>query len=85
MADQLEASAALFGISVDFKPDALGDAHPFYEAGILEGSYMVHPDDAPYYLQIHRPEDDTEIIQLSWLKTVGTSSAHALFVWSSGE
>ena len=84
MTDQLLASADTFGFAVNIKSNALGDANPFHNAGIPAASLMVHPDDALYYPQLHRPEDDPEIIQLEWLRTVGTLSAHALFAWGFG-
>jgi hypothetical protein len=78
--DQLQASAGLFKTSVILDPESLGDAASFFQVGILNASLMVNPDDAPYFSQMHRPEDDSEIIQHSWLQTAGVISAHTLFV-----
>jgi len=79
VADQLQDSADTFGFSVNLRPEAVGDDQAFVEDGILAASYIVLPENAPIYQEMHRPEDDPQIIQLDWLRTVGILSAHALF------
>lgn len=83
MADQLLMSAEAFGIIPHVEPQYLADDLPFHDAGIPTG-YCTFEAESPHSLYLHRPEDDSRIIEPSSLRTTGILAAHALFSMSVG-
>jgi len=84
VADQLDASAAIFDVSVNNMPQSLGDDHAFVDEGVPSASIMVLLENGDYYPELHRPEDDAEIMQLDLLRATGIVFAHALYVFCMG-
>jgi hypothetical protein len=86
LTDQLQTSAITFGISNVFLEEQLyGDARPFAEAEIeIPSSWLAMEVNSSYYPQLHRPDDDPEIIQPDSLYTSGRIALHTLFSLSAG-
>jgi hypothetical protein len=84
MVNQLEVSADTFRFTWNSQTDNLADDLPFHNAVIPSAGLMTNPDEYSYYPELHRPEDDVQIIQLDALRMTGILTAHALFAVAGG-
>jgi hypothetical protein len=81
--DQLQTIVHSSGNSkVYLDPRHLGDARPFGEGTGVPSSWLAMGVDSSYYPELHRPDDDVDIIRLENLETIGTIASEALYACS---
>ncbi|MCP4538435.1 MAG: M28 family peptidase [Chloroflexi bacterium] len=79
VANQLAASADVYGIPITRTFTGRSDHMPFYHAGVPSAMTIWWPDTV-----YHTPDDETEVIKSEKFKAVGAISAHTLAAFAEG-
>ena len=83
LVEYLASKASVFSIPVQTGEQNVGDGRPFMDENVAvpSVSILVFNDfeGRDFYPELHRPEDDPNIIQLDWLRSAGILASHSLY------